>query len=199
MKLQRLLHQDTRAWIAVASLALAMTLLQAVGREPLQYERSGVLAGEAWRLLTGHFVHADWPHLGWNVAGLALVAWLFAREYGPRGWAWILLGSTAAVDLGFLVLEPRLGWYVGFSGVLHGLAAAGLIAWVVRARDWITLVVLAVFALKLGWEHFAGPLPFTAQTLEVPVVHEAHTYGAVGGAIAAAFLLRRERRAAASL
>ena len=44
-----------------------------------------------------------------------------------------------------------------------------------------------------------GPLPFTASTLAVPVIHEAHTYGAIGGAVAALWILRRQRRAAASL
>lgn len=199
MKLQRLLHLDSRALLAVATLAGGMALLQAVGRGPLEYERTAVVAGEAWRLVTGHLVHADWAHLGWNVAGLALVTWLFAREYGPRDWAWILLGSTAAVDLGFLLLEPQLGWYVGFSGVLHGLAAAGLVAWAARTRDWITLVVAGVFALKLGWEHFVGPMAFTSGTLAVPVVHEAHTYGAIGGALAAALALVRGRGGAPSL
>jgi len=37
--------------------------------------------------------------------------------------------------------------------------------------------VTGLFAAKLAWEHFAGPLPFTAASLAVPVVHEAHTYG----------------------
>ncbi len=60
---------------------------------------------------------------------------LFAREFDLRGWIVILVASTVAVDLGFLVFEPQLEWYVGFSGVLHGLMAAGLCAWLWRTPD----------------------------------------------------------------
>ena len=88
---------------------------------------------------------------------------------------------------------------MGFSGVLHGLMAAGLCAWLWRTPDAITALVAGLFAVKLGWEHLVGPLPFTASTLAVPVIHQAHTYGAIGGAVAALWILWRQRPAAASL
>lgn len=166
----------------------------------LPYDRAAIVTdGQYLRLLTGHFVHHDLAHLGWNLAGLALVAWLFAREFTLRGWLAILVASTVAVDLGFLVFEPQLAWYVGFSGVLHGLMAAGLCAWLRRAPDAITALVAVLFACKLGWEHLMGPLPFTASTLDLPVIHAAHTYGAIGGATAALWLLWRGRTAATPL
>jgi len=203
MNLARLARFDVRTWyptIALAVLMVALQMLGTVARESLPYERSAILVGgEYARLLSAHFYHYDLAHLAWNLAGLALVAWLFAAEFSTRGWAFILLVSTVAVDLGFLVLEPQLEWYVGFSGVLHGLAAAGLVAWLVRTRDSITAIVAAVFAVKLAWEHLVGPLPFVAQTLPVPVIHEAHTYGAVGGLLAGAVLCLAQRRRAASL
>ncbi len=119
---------------------------------------------------------------------------LFAGEYSPRGWIAVMLASTAAIDLGFLAFEPQLDWYVGLSGVLHGLMAAGLVAWLVCRRDPLTVGVAALFVGKLAWEHLRGPLPFTAGTLTVPVVHEAHTYGAIGGALCALVLLARRAR-----
>jgi len=161
----------------------------------LRYERSLVLSGEWWRLLGGHLVHADAAHLLWNVAGLLLVGWLFVREYRLLAWLWILLASTAAIDAGFLILQPNLQWYVGFSGALHGLMAAGLLAWLCTARDALTALVALLFAAKLLWEHVAGPLPFTAGTLSLPVIAQAHTYGALGG-LGAALLIKLWRRAA---
>jgi hypothetical protein len=59
--------------------------------------------------------------------------------------------------------------------------------------------VAGLFVFKLGWEHLMGPLPFTASTLAVPVIHEAHSYGAIGGAAAALWVLWRRRAAPASL
>ena len=202
-QLLQLAQLGARAWRAPFVLALVLVAVQLLGApawESLPYDRAAILAsGEYARLVTAHFFHYDLAHLAWNLVGLALVAALFAREFDLRGWLVILVAATVAVDLGFLVFEPQLDWYVGFSGVLHGLMAAGLCAWLWRAPDAITGLVAGLFALKLGWEHVMGPLPFTASTLAVPVIHEAHTYGAIGGAVAALWILRRQRRAAASL
>lgn len=202
-QLLQLAQLGARAWRAPLLLALALVavqLLSAPVREILPYDRAAILTGgEYARLVTAHFFHHDLRHLAWNLVGLALVAALFAREFALSGWIVILVASTVAVDLGFLLLEPQLEWYVGFSGVLHGLMAAGLCAWLWRTPDAITALVAGLFALKLGWEHLVGPLPFTASTLAIPVIHQSHTYGAIGGTAAALWLLWRQRAAAPSL
>ena len=182
-------------WLTVAVVVALLTGLWLAGPEvtaALRYERGAVLDGEWWRLLTGHLVHADAAHLAWNLAGAALVWWLFGAEYGRAEWAAILFASAAAIDVAFLGAMPGLDWYVGLSGVLHGCMAAGLAAWLARARDPLVLAVAVLFAAKLGWEHWQGPLPFTAGTLELPVIVEAHSYGALGG-LAAALVLRARR------
>jgi rhomboid family GlyGly-CTERM serine protease len=203
MNLGRLSQVNAGTWLAPLLLALVLIAFQAFGSPHwtmLRYERAAIMAGEAWRLVSAHFIHVDGVHLAWNVAGLALVSWLFAREFEVTGWLAILAVSTITTSLGFLLFEPQLEWYVGFSGALHGLMAAGLCAWLLRSRDSLTALVAGLFVLKLGWEHFAGALPFTAATLTVPVIHAAHSYGAIGGTAAACWLLwRHERRARPSL
>lgn len=189
-------------WILPGLIAGLAVVLYAAGPaavEALRYERDAILAGQAWRLATGHLVHADAPHLGWNLAGLALVWFLFARDYSVRQWFAILFASTLAIDLGFLLLEPGLAWYVGFSGVLHGCMAAGLVAWLAAGRDLLGVMVAVLFVAKLAWEHFVGPLPFTAESISLPVIYEAHSYGAAGGALAGAAVQLRRRRADRSL
>ncbi len=199
---QRLLRSRPAEWVLPGVIAITLALLQLAGNgaaSALRYDRERILHGDAWRLLTGHLVHADFPHLAWNLFGIVLVGALFAGEFTAGSWFAVMLASTAAIDLGFLAFEPGLEWYVGFSGVLHGLMAAGLVAWLRERRDPVTVVVAALFVGKLVWEHVQGPLSFTAGTLDVPVVHEAHTYGAIGGALCAAWLLARRSRARPSL
>lgn len=195
--LERLTSPRFRDWVAplgFSALLLALYLGGAGLTGALRYERGAVVAdAQWWRLLTGHLVHADAMHLAWNVLGILLVWWLFAREYRLRDWLWVLLASTAAIGAGFLVLEPELGWYVGFSGVLHGAMAAGLVAWLRTERDALTALVALLFAGKLAWEHLHGALPFTSASLSLPVVHAAHTYGAAGGALAALLIRPRGR------
>ena len=86
-------------WLTVAVVVALLTGLWLAGPEvtaALRYERGAVLDGEWWRLLTGHLVHADAAHLAWNLAGAALVWWLFGAEYGRAEWAAILFASAAA-------------------------------------------------------------------------------------------------------
>ncbi len=193
-RLTRLRLSDWVAPLGLSGLLLGLHLAGPAVTHALRYERAAVLAGEWWRLATGHLVHADGVHLGWNLVGIAIVWGLFGREYRLGQWLGVLFASTAAIDAGFLAWQPALAWYVGFSGVLHGAMAAGLLAWLVRSRDALTALVGLLFAAKLAWEHALGALPFTGATLSLPVVHEAHTFGAIGGALAAGLMLAAARR-----
>jgi len=156
------------------------------GRVLLRYDRAALAAGELWRLLTAHLVHLDLHHALLNCAGLALMWALFARAYSPRQWVVVLVAAVAAIDAGLWFGDSTLRWYVGSSGVLHGVMAAGTLAHLRRGeRDgWI----LAAFLLgKLAWEQWVGPLPLSGHDA---VVVDAHLYGVLGGLAAAAFLRR---------
>ena len=85
---------------AILASVLVLVHLAADGMLPaLRYERAAVLDGEVWRLASGHVVHADLRHLGWNVLGVLIVWGLFARDYSSRQWLVVLLASTAATSL----------------------------------------------------------------------------------------------------
>lgn len=160
----------------------------------LRYQRDIILQGEWWRLVTGHLVHLGNSHLLLNLAGLVLLGWVFAPGLRAAHWLLVLAGSWLALTLGFLLLEPQLQWYVGLSGVLHGLLLGALMldnGLDLRAR---VILIVAVF-LKLAWEQWAGELPLTASAAGGPVVVDAHLYGGLGGWLAGlAFQLRARRR-----
>jgi rhomboid family GlyGly-CTERM serine protease len=180
------------AWL-VGLLAAALVLLGLsgeAGRELLRYERLAVLHGEYWRLVTGHFVHGSSQHLLLNAVGLGLIAGLFPREYSVRGWLLILVSSLVTIDIGFVWLEPQLEWYVGLSGVLHGALAAGAIGWWKHESKPLALALTAVLVGKLAWEQWQGALPLSG---DMPVVVDAHLYGALGGALAGAWLSLHNR------
>jgi rhomboid family GlyGly-CTERM serine protease len=189
---------DAGVFLGLGALMTVLQLAPTDTVQTLRYERDAV-AAEPWRLVAGHLVHADAAHFGWNMLGLLIVGALFARDYRAPEWLLIVLASTASTSLGFLLFEPGLEWYVGFSGMLHGCMAAGLVAWLRSSRDWLTALVAGLFVAKLAWEHAMGPLPFTASTLSLPVVYPAHTYGAVGGLLAGLWYSRPRPRPAASL
>ncbi len=193
LRLLRSLNGDGRLGVALL-LAVCLLLLPLLGGEPLRlawrYQRDAVDAGEVWRLVTAHLVHLDATHALLNALGLVLLWGLFARVWSPRQWLFAVLLSLIAIDAGFWFLSPRLQWYVGASGLLHGIFACGCIA-MLRQRDWIGAVATAVFIAKLAWEQRVGPMPFEESGTVVTV---AHLYGAAGGFMAGlwmAVILRR--------
>jgi membrane associated rhomboid family serine protease len=151
-------------WHGALLLGTCLTLLiiqsgGAAAQLALRYDRDALAAGQWWRLLTAHVIHLGFEHA--------------------------LLGlSVLGVDAGLWLLSSTTQWYVGSSGVLHGVLAAGAVAHL-RSRQpdgW----VLALFLVgKLVYEQSAGALPLTAGGA---VIVDAHLYGAVAGALAALLL-----------
>jgi len=176
------------ALLCVCALLAVPELIGEPARRVLSFDRGAIGAGQWWRLLSAHFVHVDLEHAVLNSLGLVLMWALFARDYSPWRWAAIYCGSAIAVSLGLWYANPELQWYVGASGALHGVMAAGTIAHL-RRRDldgWI----LAIFIVgKLAYEQLAGALPFAGTT---NTIVDAHLYGALGGVVLA--LLMNSRR-----
>ncbi len=182
--------------VLIIVISVLAALLDDLGREALRYDRVWLGQGELWRLLTGHAAHLSWSHLVLNAAGLLLVWFLVGSSYTTTSWLLIITASIAAMDIGFWFLNPQLHWYVGMSGLLHGLLAAGIVARLHPANGE-TILLLVLLVAKIGWEQVAGPVPGSEATSGGPVVVDAHLYGAVGGVIGA-FLtkIRAKRRTA---
>lgn len=180
--------------LAVGTASLLTAVLGGAGRLWLRWDREAIAAGEFWRLVTGHIVHLNPGHLVLNFAGLALVWVLVGGRYRPLGWCLVIAFSVAVMDAGFWFLDPGLAWYVGLSGLLHGLLMAGTVD---RLRDApVESAVLGLLVIgKLAWEQYAGPLPGSEASSGGPVVVNAHLYGAIAGTLAgaASLLVRRIR------
>jgi len=170
--------------LAGCALLLLPVLAGEAGREALRYDRTALAAGQWWRLLTAHFVHLDFDHAALNSLGLVLMWALFARDYRPLHWLAILVGSIAAIDAGLWLRDSTVAWYVGSSGALHGIMAAGTLAHL-RRRDLDGWILAAFIVVKLAYEQSAGALPFADS--HAGVVVDAHLFGTLGGLGIAAF------------
>jgi rhomboid family GlyGly-CTERM serine protease len=188
----RLDYATVLAWLVPGTLLIIAALLAATGdagREWLRFERGPIADGELWRLVTGHFVHLGVTHFLLNGAGLVLV-WILVGQGFPRlGWLVLIAGSIAAIDIGLWVFNPELEWYVGLSGLLHGMLAAGIVA-SYRVRSVEAFVLGLVIAAKLAYEQLLGPLPGSEGTSGGTVIVDAHLYGVIGGVIIAGILIR---------
>src|SRR5690606_2046904 len=145
------LRPRLRPWMPVLATAVAAVLFAAGGdgaRAALRYGRDGLGAGEAWRLLSGHLVHLGWAHLAMNIAALGLIRVLVGDAFSSADWIGAALVSALGIDLGLYALSPEIGWYVGLSGVLHGLLAAGSLA-LLREQPVLAAVLGGGLLIKL--------------------------------------------------
>lgn len=185
------MSSTARLWSAVTALLLLAAILQVSGLAPmLRYSRDAIAAGEIWRLITAHLMHLGAAHFALNAMGTVLAAALVGAQLRPLAWAWVWLVCALSVSGGLWWLHPDIGWYVGMSGVLHGLIVAGAVTGLGDYRERLfAAAVLVAIAAKLGWEQWSGAMPGTAALAGGSVITEAHLYGAVGGLVAGTALL----------
>ncbi|UCB53985.1 MAG: rhombosortase [Thiotrichales bacterium] len=155
--------------------------LQSAGMiNTLQFDRELIDQGHYWLLLTGHLVHLNWMHWALNMAGLIIVAVFFSLYGNIIDWLFVLLFSAIVIGLGLYWFHPELVWYVGLSGVLHGLFVYGAIR-EIRFYPISGYVLVALLSGKLFWEYMNGPMPGSEEMTGGRVVVEAHLYGAIAG------------------
>ncbi len=173
--------EDRRAAVACLTLAVLIGALSLAGpavTEFLRYDRTAIEAGQFWRVLSGQLVHAGFAHTLLNIAGLVLIMLLFPEPLPIIAWIWRVFIISLGISALMYWQLPDLGWYVGLSGTLHGLFVLGF-WWLYRQGDRLSFLLLAILMAKLLWEHFYGPISSNEDLVGVPVLTEAHSYGAL--------------------
>lgn len=169
-------------WPLLASLVI---LALAIGGEAvsqlLRYDRAAISTGQWYRLLSGHWLHLNGWHAFMNAAALWLLAAIDTQPTNVGRYALRTLWLSIAVGLGLFLFQINLAWYVGLSGVLHGLFMIVLVRIAWQRRDVYTFSMLVILLGKLVWEHYHGPL--TQDSFDVPVIVAAHSYGAIAGLV----------------
>lgn len=180
-------------WLAPAAVIAAACLIYFGPSELdslLRYERSLILSGEYWRIVSGHFTHTNLNHLLLNCAGVIL-AWILLpirprMDYALFGIA-ILSGLCG---LALLVFEPQVSWYKGLSGLVHAMLAVGAVLNLAeRGSRWWGLVLLSLLALKVYSESFGIRGSLIAQWIDAPVVTQVHLWGLASGVAVAVLVL----------
>ena len=174
---------DYRQWIALAIVLLPMLMIWVLDlNQRMSYQRALVDEGSYPLLISGNFAHLGTAHWFLNACAWLLI-WLYARSTVSL-FLWItatLLLSTT-IGLGLYTFDPHVDWYVGLSGVLHGLML--ITVYQLHQNHFndigVYLVGFGLF-IKIIGEHLNGPSPGTAQLAGGPVVIEAHLYGIIGG------------------
>lgn len=180
-RVRRLPVEPVFLWLGV--LALVALVGGEWAREILSYERAAIANGEWWRVFSGHLVHLDSQHGLLNLLALGLIGGLVRRDLDTLSWLIATIICVLGVSLGLWVFAPEVLWYVGLSGVLHGLLAA-YAAERAQSLPWLGAIILGGLFVKVGYEQWFGPLPTLSQFSGGAVVVDAHLFGVLAGILA---------------
>lgn len=172
--------------LIVASISLIAFLTEYIfGNNITQlfvYHRELIIAGEKWRLLTGHFLHTNGFHLLLNLAALIMLWVLHGRFYTIKNYSMLFIFCAVTTSLGVFYGNPTLIQYVGLSGVLHGVFVFGAMM-DINAKDKTGYLLFIGVWLKIAHEQYYGASNDVSDLIEASVAIDAHLWGAIGGLI----------------
>lgn len=142
--------------VTIALAALTALCIPQVGSW-LAYDRSSILGGELWRIVTGHLYHYSWIHLACNLVPLLLIgAWIEVR-IGLRFLVGCLL-AAAAIGIGLLILHPHMALFGGLSGLDCAMMTYIGLTWrdTRGGRRFLGNFLLILVVMKIGYEFGVG-------------------------------------------
>lgn len=166
---------------SIFAMMLIISLLPEKGQLLLEYQRSAITQAELWRLISAHLVHLSSGHLWMNVTALLVFVLLYANLITAVDWLAIMLPVAALLSGMIYFLEPDIHAYVGLSGIMHTLFVFAGCRLLAQGQRTEAVIILSLFACKLGWEQIAGALPGSEAAAGGPVLVNAHLYGALLG------------------
>lgn len=158
----------------------------------LAFDRDSLLAHQYWRAISAHFLHTNIWHLFLNLLGLLLL-WLLHGDYANS--RELLLQSFclgAGISVCIYLFTPNILWYVGLSGVLHGLFVIGAMQDIKNKRFSGYLLLVGVI-IKILDEQLSGPDQSLQSLIQANVAIDAHLYGVFLGLPMGMIIMQRNK------
>jgi len=145
------------------------------------FDRSAILKGEVWCILTCHFVHFSNLHLGYNLLAFGIAGWIIEnKDY--RHFSRLCILMAALISISLFILEPDVSYYGGLSGMACGSIYYCALWGTSENRSWRTICMLVIFIvpIKIADEicNSASVLPYWGQQTFVPMP-TSHLIGTV--------------------
>jgi rhomboid family GlyGly-CTERM serine protease len=145
------------------------------------YQRTAISKGEYWRLISAHWVHLHVWHWLFNAAAWPMLYLLAGPKLSPMHWLLASFGCMIGVSAGLWFFSSAVDWYLGLSGILHGLLV--ITAWQCWSSERVLTSIGGLGLIgKLAWEQ-AGSMPSAADWIGHPVIVDAHLYGVCSGLV----------------
>lgn len=167
--------------IILCALTCALMALPADVHAALYFNRLSLAQGNATGLFAGHWIHADFQHLLWNVTALGIIAAMIESHSRL-----LLLGSIVIgmVCVDVLLLSPlsSLQRYCGLSGLLNTLLGVVLLLKWRDTRSPLVVCIATLALFKIALEMVSGQSMFT--DISWPPYAASHLAGLLGAPLA---------------
>lgn len=169
------------SFMVIATVSLVLTWWQQFAGASIHFDRSRIDQGEWWRFLSAHLVHAGKLHWLANMAAFAAILFIYRDILKFKALAAVCVSLIMGLSIALYFLTPSLIWYLGFSGVLHGLFAFGAVSSLQQKKSG-HVIALGFVLFKIVYERWQGS---DRQFMGMPVAVDAHLYGVAIGIILA--------------
>lgn len=176
-------RMDFLRQLALASICFGLVFLPEGLGELMAYNRDAILAGEWWRLWSGHFVHFTVMHAWTNCALLLLLAVALGRIGSWTLVLGLLIIGPVAISLALMILVPEMVAYRGASALaaLFLAACAGHAFEKARGMSVVFLGMLLIAWLAKLFLEVTDGTNFSDLPTGVHVAWQAHIAGILMG------------------
>jgi rhomboid family GlyGly-CTERM serine protease len=143
--------RDYLLYIFLLATIVLLALAEPISSQWLMFDRDAINKGQVWRLFSAHFVHLSAAHLLGNSLGVVLLAYIAGRSLNNLIGILLLAWCLLVVGIGLYGCASYLEYYVGLSGVLHGLLLVAPFVSTFYSRR-IAACFLLVIVTKVAWE-----------------------------------------------
>jgi len=142
----------------------------------LIFDRSAILHGEVWRILSGHAVHFSSTHFVYDLLAFGLAGGMIEyKRYPGCGILYVVMAFAIGVSL--LIFKPGMDYYGGLSGLACGavvyLALFGLHD--TPSLRLVSAMMLVLVVSKIAFELYTGqPVLLSNQQelfISMPISH----------------------------
>lgn len=173
-----------KRWVVPIVILMVLFLAAQYGRtsSTLYYDRSAILDGEVYRLLTFHFIHLSNADFLINIVALAALWLLYGGTMRTLEWMGAVVGCGSAIGLSLLLFSPEVEWSVGLSGLLYALFALVAIR-AAMSGEYLSGAVVAFLVVKVILEQTIGPSAAMEDFIGSAIVVDTHMYGVIAGLV----------------
>jgi rhomboid family GlyGly-CTERM serine protease len=168
--------------LLIIMVSIVLAISEPLSSDWLAYDRSQLHNFQWWRMLTAHFLHTNATHLLLNITGLTLLWALHGHYFETTCYFSQFFVLCLGTSIGLYLFAGQMQWYVGLSGVLHGLFIIGAFLDIKNQFKTGWIMLLGVW-LKVAHEQIYGASEEVAKLIAANVAIDAHLFGTVTGSI----------------